>query len=140
MSPEYRLRWNNHRPNLVDNFKDFLHHESLVDVTLAIGGQFIHAHKVILAACSIYFKVRTNCSLLNIQFFLTVYSKVRASFSIYLLLQLIFYHCKISQVKGRVLNDFDHGIYEVSLKIFSEEVYFFYYTIVFLIFVLQVRN
>ena len=57
MSPEFCLRWNNHRPNLVSVFKELLQHEVLVDVTLAAGGQFIHAHRLVLSACSLYFKV-----------------------------------------------------------------------------------
>ncbi|KAA0189392.1 hypothetical protein HAZT_HAZT002724 [Hyalella azteca] len=56
MSPEFCLRWNNHRPNLVNVFKELLHHEVLVDVTLAAEGQFIHAHRLVLSACSLYFK------------------------------------------------------------------------------------
>lgn len=59
MSSEFCLRWNNHRPNLVSVFKELLQHEVLVDVTLAAEGQFIHAHKLVLSACSLYFKVST---------------------------------------------------------------------------------
>jgi hypothetical protein len=34
-----------------------------VDVTLSADGQFIRAHRVILSACSPYFRVRTSaCS------------------------------------------------------------------------------
>lgn len=55
---EYCLRWNNHQPNLVTVFSELLTAESLVDVTLATDGHFIHAHKLVLSACSVYFKVR----------------------------------------------------------------------------------
>lgn len=54
---EYCLRWNNHRPNLVTVFSELLTSEALVDVTLATDGHYIHAHKLVLSACSVYFKV-----------------------------------------------------------------------------------
>ncbi|RXG61777.1 Protein tramtrack, alpha isoform [Armadillidium vulgare] len=53
---EYCLRWNNHQPNLVTVFSELLNAETLVDVTLATDGHFIHAHKLVLSACSVYFK------------------------------------------------------------------------------------
>lgn len=53
---EYCLRWNNHRPNLVTVFSELLTTEALVDVTLATDGHYIHAHKLVLSACSVYFK------------------------------------------------------------------------------------
>ncbi|KAG0723840.1 Protein bric-a-brac 2 [Chionoecetes opilio] len=53
---EYCLRWNNHRPNLVTVFSELLTSEALVDVTLATDGHYIHAHKLVLSACSVYFK------------------------------------------------------------------------------------
>ncbi|XP_063852345.1 zinc finger protein chinmo-like [Scylla paramamosain] len=53
---EYCLRWNNHRPNLVTVFSELLTSEVLVDVTLATDGHYIHAHKLVLSACSVYFK------------------------------------------------------------------------------------
>ncbi|XP_071522808.1 uncharacterized protein [Panulirus ornatus] len=53
---EYCLRWNNHQPNLVTVFSELLTSEALVDVTLATDGHYIHAHKLVLSACSIYFK------------------------------------------------------------------------------------
>ncbi|XP_068246300.1 protein jim lovell-like isoform X2 [Palaemon carinicauda] len=53
---EYCLRWNNHRPNLVTVFSELLTSEALVDVTLATDGHYIQAHKLVLSACSVYFK------------------------------------------------------------------------------------
>ncbi|KAG8313349.1 hypothetical protein J6590_001815 [Homalodisca vitripennis] len=53
---EYSLRWNNHQPNFISVFKSLLELEELVDVTLSVEGKHIKAHKVILSACSPYFK------------------------------------------------------------------------------------
>ena len=51
------LRWNNHQSNFVQVFDQLLHDESFVDVTIAVDGQLIKAHKMVLSACSPYFQV-----------------------------------------------------------------------------------
>lgn len=38
-------------------FDQLLHDESFVDVTLAVEGQLLKAHKMVLSACSPYFQV-----------------------------------------------------------------------------------
>lgn len=54
---EYRLRWNNHRSNLLDVFEKLLQNESFTDVSLAVdSGRTIKCHKIVLAACSSYFQ------------------------------------------------------------------------------------
>ncbi|XP_030754800.1 protein jim lovell-like isoform X3 [Sitophilus oryzae] len=50
------LRWNNHQSNLLTVFDQLLHDESFVDVTLAVEGQLLRAHKMVLSACSPYFQ------------------------------------------------------------------------------------
>ncbi|KAL1513350.1 hypothetical protein ABEB36_002771 [Hypothenemus hampei] len=50
------LRWNNHQSNLLSVFDQLLHDESFVDVTLAVEGQLLRAHKMVLSACSPYFQ------------------------------------------------------------------------------------
>ncbi|GBP82060.1 Protein tramtrack, beta isoform [Eumeta japonica] len=56
-SEHYCLRWNNHQSNLLGVFSQLLQDESLVDVTLACSeGVSIRAHKVVLSACSSYFR------------------------------------------------------------------------------------
>ncbi|XP_039298489.1 zinc finger and BTB domain-containing protein 49 [Nilaparvata lugens] len=56
-SEHYCLRWNNHQSNLLGVFSQLLQDESLVDVTLACSeGLSIRAHKVVLSACSSYFR------------------------------------------------------------------------------------
>ena len=67
MSQQYCLRWNNHQHNLLSVFEDLLHHEAFVDVTLACDGLQLKAHKMVLSACSPYFKVGLCLILFSIQ-------------------------------------------------------------------------
>ncbi|KAF2360067.1 BTB/POZ domain [Trinorchestia longiramus] len=50
------LRWNNYRTNITAEFEVLREGEHFVDVTLACDGQQLKAHKVVLSACSPYFK------------------------------------------------------------------------------------
>ncbi|KAJ1523585.1 hypothetical protein ONE63_001430 [Megalurothrips usitatus] len=56
MSMRYCLRWNNHQSNMLSVFDQLLHDESFVDVTLAVDGQLLRAHKMVLSACSPLFQ------------------------------------------------------------------------------------
>ncbi|XP_045135325.1 protein bric-a-brac 1-like isoform X4 [Portunus trituberculatus] len=57
MSPQqFCLRWNNHQSNIISVFEQLLQSESFVDVTLAVEGMTLKAHKVVLSACSPYFQ------------------------------------------------------------------------------------
>jgi hypothetical protein len=58
---EFCLKWNNHRSTILSVMDMLLEEESLVDVTLSAEGQFIRAHRVILSACSPYFRVSSAC-------------------------------------------------------------------------------
>uniref|UniRef100_A0A182Y629 BTB domain-containing protein n=1 Tax=Anopheles stephensi TaxID=30069 RepID=A0A182Y629_ANOST len=53
----FSLRWNDYSSYIADVFKSFRHEEDFVDVTLCCEGRKIRAHKMVLAACSNYFKV-----------------------------------------------------------------------------------
>lgn len=55
-SQRFCLRWNNHQSNLLSVFDQLLHDESFVDVTLAVEGHLLKAHKMVLSACSPYFQ------------------------------------------------------------------------------------
>lgn len=46
-SQRFCLRWNNHQTNLLSVFDQLLHAETFTDVTLAVEGQYLKAHKVI---------------------------------------------------------------------------------------------
>lgn len=52
-SQRFCLRWNNHQSNLLSVFDQLFHAETFTDVTLAIDGQCLKAHKVlIIIICS----------------------------------------------------------------------------------------
>uniref|UniRef100_A0A1L8DAG9 Putative broad-complex core protein isoform 1/2/3/4/5-like isoform x2 n=1 Tax=Nyssomyia neivai TaxID=330878 RepID=A0A1L8DAG9_9DIPT len=53
---QFFLRWNNYVNHLTHAFDSLLSQEDLVDVTLSCEGRKIRAHKVILSACSTYFR------------------------------------------------------------------------------------
>lgn len=55
-SEQFCLRWNNFQINITSALESLKCDEDLVDVTLTCDGQNVKAHKVILSACSPYFK------------------------------------------------------------------------------------
>ncbi|XP_041976516.1 modifier of mdg4-like [Aricia agestis] len=56
MADQFCLRWNNFQTNIVNALDSLKCSEDLVDVTLTCEGKNIKAHKVILSACSPYFR------------------------------------------------------------------------------------
>lgn len=52
----YCLRWNNHKPNLVEILSKLFEKESYVDCTLRVDDQKFSVHRVVLAANSTYFQ------------------------------------------------------------------------------------
>jgi len=56
MVDQFCLKWNNYQASLTNAFKSLLEKEDFVDVTLSAGGKTLRAHKVVLSACSSYFK------------------------------------------------------------------------------------
>lgn len=57
---QFCLRWNNHHPNLISVFSSLLQNDQMVDVTLILDNREIHAHKIVLSACSPFFQVTTT--------------------------------------------------------------------------------
>lgn len=53
---QFCLRWNNFQNNIISSFEYLRSEEDFVDVTLACEGKSLKAHKVILSACSTYFR------------------------------------------------------------------------------------
>lgn len=53
---QFSLCWNNFHNNLSSGFHTLLQDEDLVDVTLAVEGKYLKAHKTVLSVCSPYFK------------------------------------------------------------------------------------
>lgn len=54
--PQFCLRWNNFQTNITSQFETLRQDEDFVDVTLTCEGKSVKAHKVVLSACSPYFK------------------------------------------------------------------------------------
>ena len=63
---QFCLRWNDFQTNMVSSFKHLRDEKSFTDVTLACDGQTCKAHKMVLSACSPYFKV---CKIVKNAFF-----------------------------------------------------------------------
>lgn len=60
-SQRFCLRWNNHQSNLLSVFDQLLHAETFTDVTLAVEGHYLKAHKVsilYLYICIVLFALR----------------------------------------------------------------------------------
>lgn len=68
-SQQFCLRWHNYQSSLMSTLPQLLNHDDLTDVTLCAGLRTLKAHRVVLSACSDYFKqlfkaltkVRTFC-------------------------------------------------------------------------------
>ncbi|KAG6804128.1 sex determination protein fruitless-like [Apis mellifera caucasica] len=56
LSEQFSLKWNNFSNNLTSGFLNHFTENDLVDVTLAVEGQLLQAHKLVLSICSPYFK------------------------------------------------------------------------------------
>ncbi|XP_053966639.1 protein jim lovell isoform X1 [Anastrepha ludens] len=52
----YSLRWNNHQNHILRAFDALLQTKTLVDVTLVCAETSLHAHKMVLSACSPFFQ------------------------------------------------------------------------------------
>ena len=55
-SEKFCLRWNDFESNISNAFKELRDDKDFFDVTLACDDEQIQAHKVILAACSPFFR------------------------------------------------------------------------------------
>lgn len=55
-SQQFSLRWNNYLSHITNAFDSLRSDQDLVDVTLSCEGKRIRAHKMLLSACSTYFR------------------------------------------------------------------------------------
>lgn len=53
---QFALRWNDFSSNLSSGFHEVLCQGDLLDVTLAVNGELIKAHRLVLSVCSPYFR------------------------------------------------------------------------------------
>jgi hypothetical protein len=71
------LRWNNYQSSITSAFENLRDDEDFVDVTLACDGKSLKAHRVVLSACSPYFR-----ELLKVRIFtFTIRSPTHPSFA-----------------------------------------------------------
>lgn len=56
LNQEFCLKWNNYHSSLVNSLDTFKNDKDFVDVTLACEGKFLQAHKMLLSACSVFFR------------------------------------------------------------------------------------
>ena len=86
---QFCLRWNDFQTNMVASFKHLRDEKSFTDVTIACDGQSCKAHKMILSACSPYFKSlleenpATRKTAASLDEYLVVLSLVGDAFIIY---------------------------------------------------------
>ena len=59
------LKWNNHNSNLRAVLCNLLADSEFCDVTLGAEGKLLHAHRLVLIACSDYFKVESGSNLIE---------------------------------------------------------------------------
>ncbi|XP_003396803.1 protein abrupt-like [Bombus affinis] len=56
INQSYWFKWNDYQNHLSDVVRQLLEEDCMVDVTLAAGGERIHAHRIVLCACSTLFR------------------------------------------------------------------------------------
>lgn len=60
---QFFLKWNDFQVNMMTSFRNLRNDKSFTDVTLACEGQTCKAHKMVLSACSPYFKALLQVNL-----------------------------------------------------------------------------
>lgn len=70
---QFCLRWNNFHTNITSAFESLRDDEDFVDITLACEGRQIKAHKMVLSACSPYFRSLLRVSITQLIFFVNVH-------------------------------------------------------------------
>jgi hypothetical protein len=65
----FSLRWNNYQSHLVTAFESLLDEKDFIDVTLGVEGRKLPAHKMLLSACSPYFRelLKVNNFILSVK-------------------------------------------------------------------------
>ena len=63
---QFSLKWNNYSQHIVTALEELRVDDELTDVTLSSDGQRVKAHKVLLSACSVFFKETFKVEIVNI--------------------------------------------------------------------------
>lgn len=84
------LRWNNYQSSITSAFENLRDDEDFVDVTLACDGKSLKAHRVVLSACSPYFR-----ELLKVRIF---FSEVPVFHNLYILKNKTEFQHDVNQV------------------------------------------
>lgn len=71
----YSVRWNEFHTSIITSFRHLLDQEDFVDVTIACDGKKFTAHKVVLSACSPYFRSLLKVNITNYKSSLVNYLK-----------------------------------------------------------------
>lgn len=58
INQSYCFKWNDYENHLFDVVRQLLDEDCMVDVILAAAGERIHAHRIVLCACSTLFRVK----------------------------------------------------------------------------------
>lgn len=66
------LKWNNYTSNIITELDSLRTDGDLVDVTILCDGRKITAHKVILSACSSYFRTIFRVSFIQVFIFVSI--------------------------------------------------------------------
>src|SRR5277367_2523259 len=53
---EIKVQWNSHHTKLTEMFSNLLDKKKLIDCTISVDGTSLGVHRLVLAACSPYFK------------------------------------------------------------------------------------
>ena len=56
----FSFKWDDYQNQLSGDVRQLLEEDCMVDVTLSVDGERIHAHRIVLCACSTLFKVNIN--------------------------------------------------------------------------------
>lgn len=76
---QYSLRWNDFQSSILSSFRHLRDEEDFVDVTLACDNCSFTAHKVVLSACSPYFRQLLKVSALLRFFYVSSSTSVEIS-------------------------------------------------------------
>lgn len=91
---QYSLRWNDFHSSILSSFRHLRDEEDFVDVTLACDSSSFTAHKVVLSACSPYFRRLLKVSASLFKFFFLFSSSCYRQDDFFLSFLFLLSNCK----------------------------------------------